>query len=118
MYFRYGKQLMEAGIKIDKFGRCGKPDPCKKETNCIKRMFLEYKFYIAFENSYCEDYITEKTWKSLQGGMLPVVMGPNIKNYERLLPPNSFLHVNNFTDVNALAEYIKYLDDNNDAYMR
>ena len=54
----------------------------------------------------------------IQGGMLPIVMGPRIENYERMLPPDSFLHVDNFTDVSALAEYIKYLDNNDDAYMR
>ena len=118
---KYGADLKEAGISIDKYGRCGVKDPCLKSPNvlkCTRQMFLTYKFYLAFENSLCEDYITEKCWKCLKEGMLPVVMGPSIKNYDHLLPPNSFLHVSNFSNAEELASYIKYLDSDDEAYMR
>ena len=117
---KYEADLGKAGINIDKYGRCGVTDPCTNRGNiqCTKQMFLKYKFYLAFENSLCEDYISEKTWKSLKEGMLPIVMGPSIKNYEQLLPPNSFLHVNNFSNAEELASHIKYLNTDDEAYMR
>ena len=118
---KYGTDLKKAGISIDKYGRCGVKDPCQNNPNvtkCTRQMFLKYKFYLAFENSLCEDYISEKTWKSLKEGMLPIVMGPSIKNYEQLLPPNSFLHVSNFSNTEELASYIKYLDTDDETYMR
>ena len=35
----------------------------------------QYKFYFAFENSNCDDYITEKFFNPLRrGDMIPVVM--------------------------------------------
>ena len=114
----YANELKRSGVALDKFGRCGKPDPCKRNIYCTKAMFAKYKFYLAFENSHCEDYISEKTWKSFDGGMVPIVMGPSIQNYLKRLPPNSFLHVNNFTSPIELAEYIKYLDKNNEAYSK
>ena len=33
-----------------------------------------------------------------------------------MAPPNSFLHVENFTSLKHLAEYILYLDKNEDMY--
>lgn len=112
----YIKILQRYDIKVDIFGRCGHKDPCKRDSKCLDNLFHQYKFYIAFENSHCEDYITEKLWRALYTNMLPIVMGPSIENYEKLLPPNSFLHVNNFTTVNQLAQFIKYLNTHDDAY--
>ncbi len=31
------------------------------------------KFFLAFENSNCSDYITEKLWRSLSYDIIPVV---------------------------------------------
>ena len=114
----YAKELQRNGLVIDKFGRCGKPDPCKRKVQCLKKMSAKYKFYLAFENSLCENYITEKTYKYLQYGLVPTVLGPSMKTYEEHLPPNSFIHVDNFTGPAELVKYIKYLDSNNAAYSR
>ncbi len=59
---------------------------------------------------------SEKTWKALQNLAVPVVFGTSLVNAAKLLPPNSFLHVDNFTTTSALAEWIKYLDENKYAY--
>jgi len=54
-------------IRVDVFGRYssifGQPRSCPKSntTDCLKK----YKFYLAFENALCEDYITEKYWRHL-----------------------------------------------------
>lgn len=112
----YVKELKRMGLKIDIFGGCGKPDPCKRNTTCLHNIFAKYSFYLAFENSQCEDYISEKTWKSLKWGMVPIVLGPSINNYERKLPPNSFIHVDNFTSPAKLVQHVNYLLSNKDAY--
>jgi len=38
-------------------------------------IFSQYKFYLAFENSLCTDYITEKFYQTLNRDIIPVVMG-------------------------------------------
>lgn len=35
----------------------------------------KYKFIIAFENALCEDYITEKLWRPLIVGAIPIYFG-------------------------------------------
>lgn len=54
-------QMMKKYINVDIFGRCGKA--CNSSgDNCIKELSSNYKFYLAFENSLCEDYVTEKAF--------------------------------------------------------
>lgn len=67
-----------------------------------------YIFYLAFENSKCRQYITEKTfYNSYSKGAIPIIMGAPKEDCDNLLPPHSFLHVENFSSPKQLAEGIK-----------
>ena len=35
----------------------------------------KYKFALAMENGRCNDYITEKIWRPLMAGAVPVILG-------------------------------------------
>lgn len=44
------------------------------------RFIAQYKFIIAIENSICDDYITEKLWRPLIAGSIPIYLGsPSVK---------------------------------------
>jgi hypothetical protein len=45
-------------IQVDVYGKCGTLD-CKDGTDCFKSLSKQYKFFLAFENSNCRDYITD-----------------------------------------------------------
>ncbi|MPC36301.1 Alpha-(1,3)-fucosyltransferase C [Portunus trituberculatus] len=49
----------------------------------------KYLFYLAFENALCDAYVTEKLWRPLVHGLVPVVLGG--ANYTAILPPNSYI---------------------------
>lgn len=117
-------------IEIDVFGNCGflnsKKDPCKSKSNikCLKELFNSYKFYLSFENSNCDSYITEKYLRFYEKefvfevDIVPVVRGTKLEQYLEKAPSNhSFIYVDSFKSPRSLAEYLSYLDRNQTAYL-
>ncbi|KAL0841284.1 hypothetical protein ABMA28_015001 [Loxostege sticticalis] len=104
-------------IKVDLFGRCATTTEmrygCPPYADCPK--LRNYLFFLAFENTGCRQYITEKVFhNAFAKGAIPVVMGAPLADYEKLLPPNSFLHVNSFNSPRELAMEIIHLSTNDD----
>ncbi|KAM4617392.1 4-galactosyl-N-acetylglucosaminide 3-alpha-L-fucosyltransferase FUT6-like [Discoglossus pictus] len=100
-------------INIDMYGKSRKPLYRGTQIKTIS----QYKFYLAFENSIHTDYITEKLWyNALTSGTVPVVMGPPRDNYERFIPPDSFIHVDDFPTAQQLAAYLHELDKDDNRY--
>ena len=56
-------QELARDIEVDVYGMCGTMD-CPRDTQqfCYSLLKRRYKFYLAFENSNCRDYITEKLY--------------------------------------------------------
>ena len=61
----YGHELNRY-INVDIFGKCGNDYVCSKKRKdaCITEITKQYKFYLAFENSNCREYITEKLYRN------------------------------------------------------
>ncbi|XP_069823951.1 3-galactosyl-N-acetylglucosaminide 4-alpha-L-fucosyltransferase FUT3-like [Dendropsophus ebraccatus] len=111
--FQYYEEL-KPHIQIDIYGKQHLPLP---KSYSQLRTFSQYKFYLSFENSIHEDYITEKLWSNaFLSGTVPVVMGPPRKNYERFIPPDSFIHVDDFSSAQELASYLLSLDGDDEKY--
>ncbi|KFP92532.1 Alpha-(1,3)-fucosyltransferase 7 [Apaloderma vittatum] len=81
-------------LHVNIYGKANKKPLCK---DCLLPTTSKSKFYLAFENSIHQDYITEKLWRnSLMAGTVPVVLGPPRANYEQFVPADSFIHVDDF----------------------
>ena len=105
-------------VKVDIFGGCGSSAcPIRRgiiSEDCSK-LLRSYKFQLAFENTECLDYVTEKYWGSpLEHGIVPIVMGG--ADYKEIAIPGSYINVLDYPSVKALADYLLYLDKNNTAY--
>ena len=80
------------------------------------------KFYLSFENTHersdhtAIDYITEKLYNPLRLGAVPVVLGPPRHSYEKFIPKDSFIHVDDFNNPKELADYLNMLDQDEDKY--
>ncbi|KAM3875194.1 alpha-(1,3)-fucosyltransferase 4-like [Diretmus argenteus] len=99
-------------VQVDVFGRAGRPLPEDSGNDIVVRLVKRYQFYLALENSQHTDYITEKLWNAVLAGAVPVVLGPSRENYERFLPPEAFIHVDDFPTVRGLAQYLLLLRRN------
>nr|CAC41642.1 fucosyltransferase homologue [Drosophila melanogaster] len=120
----YVKELMKH-LPIDSYGSCLRnrdlPESLQKDylnnlySPELLRFLSEYKFMIAIENAACPDYITEKFWRPLIMGVIPIYFGsPTIKDWE---PNNkSAIFVNDFQNPQALVEYLNKLADNKKLY--
>ncbi|CAJ0607771.1 unnamed protein product [Cylicocyclus nassatus] len=99
---------------IDIYGDCGELK-CPPRGKCINDLNEEYHFYIAFENSICKDYVTEKLWnQGYQYDIVPIVLKRTL--VEKLAPPNSFIAADDFETTKDLADHLHYLMRNKTAY--
>ncbi|ELU01962.1 hypothetical protein CAPTEDRAFT_143979 [Capitella teleta] len=114
---------MQRYIRVDVYGDCGTKKCVSKEVSgfstdtCVWNLLDgsgSYKFYLAFENSLCEDYVTEKLWKVMKPNVVPIVMGA--VDYGAILPTGSYIDVRDFHSPRHLAWYLNYLNRNPEAY--
>ncbi|XP_069935654.1 glycoprotein 3-alpha-L-fucosyltransferase A isoform X3 [Cherax quadricarinatus] len=114
---QYAKELGKY-IGVDIFGACGtKRCPRSNSAKCFEMLNKDYKFYLAFENSNCRDYITEKFFvNGLSHHILPIVMGAHPDDYARQAPLKSYIHVDDFESPKQLANYLHLLDQNDDLF--
>lgn len=75
-------ELSKYDLVLDIYGACGSL-LCPKffMTHCLFALQLDYYFYLAFENSFDEDYVTESLLHGLQNFVVPIVYGG--ANYTR-----------------------------------
>lgn len=112
----YGVELSKH-IHVDIYGKCG-PLNCPRDQTreCMKMAERKYKFYLSFENSVCPDYVTEKLVHPMSHDIVPIVFGGF--DYEKNLPPHSTIDVRKFKSPKHLAQYLIYLDENDEEYLK
>ena len=104
-------RALQKHIKVDIYGECGNLKcPRSQENNCWTKVDQLYHFYLAFENSICVDYVTEKLFNTFLLPIVPIVLGG--ANYEKYAPKHSYINVAHFASPGHLADYLVYLDKN------
>lgn len=104
-------------LTLDKFGKCGGREIIWNRDDVLRDVLSPYRFYLSLENSCCSEYITEKLWRTLQMGLIPIVVGPPIEDYEKLAPPNSFIHPDQFDSIVAMATHILDVASNEEKFL-
>lgn len=73
---KISKSLAKYNLKLDIYGWCGNLTcPRDRIDECLNLLTTDYYFYLAFENSMSEDYVTEKLLYPLQHYTVPIVYG-------------------------------------------
>lgn len=74
-----------------------------------------YKFIIAIENAVCEDYVTEKLWRAIHLGVVPIYLGsPSVRDW--LPNKKSAILLQDHPTPELLSEHINQLMANDDLY--
>lgn len=104
-------------VEVDNFGACSGNIICPAgvpTTECGKKHLKDYKFYLALENSFCRDYVSEKFWNALDRHQIPIIAAPKF-NHE-MIPPNSYLNVFDFPSIKSLADRMMEISNNATLY--
>ncbi|XP_013417007.1 alpha-(1,3)-fucosyltransferase C [Lingula anatina] len=112
---KYVKELQRY-IPVDIYGACG-PMKCPAHTPCEKHIYETYKFYLSFENSLANYYITEKFFKTLKHDIVSVVRsGANYSFYG--IKPDWFIDARKFKTPKDLANFLIEIDKDDSRYVR
>ena len=100
------------------YGRCGTLScPLRNDSACWDMVEKDYFFYVAFENSICKDYITEKFFAPMLRTIVPIVLGGDVtgsndtNDYISGLgaPINSYIDAARYQHPGQLAKYLNTL---------
>ena len=109
----YVRQLKQH-VEIDIYGSCGTlVCPKSRREECSRQFSRDYKFYLAFENSVCTDYVSEKLFTPMQHEIIPIVLGGADYSF---FPKHSYINVDDFPSPKRLAAYLDYLSTNETAF--
>uniref|UniRef100_A0A2C9M7G8 Fucosyltransferase n=1 Tax=Biomphalaria glabrata TaxID=6526 RepID=A0A2C9M7G8_BIOGL len=77
---------------------------------------MQSRFYLAFENSLCQEYISEKFFKMFNNvDVVPVVRGG--ADYKRYFPSDMYVDAADFSTPEALADYLDDLGNDKERYI-
>lgn len=116
---KYVKKMEKHSKGVRIYGNCGQSCNLKGENRylskqCREKLSNEYMFFLAFENSFCEDYVTEKLFDSLLFDSIPIVYG--LADYAKWLPKSAYINALDFQSPKHLVDYLIYLSQNKTAY--
>nr|CAI5858038.1 unnamed protein product [Callosobruchus analis] len=112
-------------VKIDSYGAClnnktfpqslQNIDPLDLYNRGYMTFISKYKFIVSIENAACYDYVTEKLWRPLIVGSIPIYLGaPNIRDW--LPNVRSAILLDDFENIEEVGKYINQIDNNDELY--
>lgn len=122
----YVEELMKFQ-KVDSYGPCLNnkliPDKLGAMSDYLSELLSEkvlefiarYKFVIAIENCVCEGYLTEKYWRAISVGVVPIYFGsPTIREW--FPNPKSAILIEDFSTPKLLSAHIDKLMSDDELY--
>ncbi|KAL3099292.1 hypothetical protein niasHT_022436 [Heterodera trifolii] len=101
-------------IPIDVFGACS-GNECDEQ--CYGQQMKSHFFYLAFENSVCSEYVTEKFWNALRALTVPVVLHRTVLRGVGV-PDDAYIAADDFCSVQELAQHLLALRRDTDKYIQ
>lgn len=110
----YIEELMKH-IGVKSYGKClhNAELPVKSQSvdNEAEMAISKHKFYLAFENSNCQDYITEKFTRALVLGVIPIIMPyPNLSAF--IPNAHTAINIGDYDSPQHLATHLHQINKN------
>ncbi|KAK0405004.1 hypothetical protein QR680_017754 [Steinernema hermaphroditum] len=105
---------MQKHANVSVVGRCGKIQ-CNRFVDCEANLIRSHCFYLAFENSVCPEYVTEKFFRMKQL-IVPVVLKRSV--VEGIAPEGSFVAADDFGSPKELVHFLQKTARDREAYMK
>lgn len=102
-------------IEVHIYGDCG--DLKCRDKTCFEQIVAEHKFVLSFENTYYQNYVTEKLFSWFSRNIIQVLRGGGIDYTLYGLPDQTFIDADAFQSPEALANFLKALGNDETTYI-
>lgn len=106
-------------ISIDVLGKCGTPWNCGTHyvhDDCFNILNTTYKFFLAFENAFCNQYFSEKVFENYNYDIILVLRGGNFKEAQTLFAKHTVISTDSFKSIEGLGKYLQKISGSVAAY--
>ena len=110
---------LRQSVDVVVLGVCGTPWSCGKRyihDDCFKILNRTYKYFLAFENSFCRQYFTEKFYDNFNYDVIQIVRGGLKNDTNALFPTGTYISTDDFKSAGALGDFLRKLSWSVDDY--
>ena len=112
-------EVLKQYISVDILGACGEKWDCGRRLvhdQCFDIYNSTYRYSIAFENTLCQDYITEKFFDNYKYDILQVRRGGNPSRKPINISQEAYINANDFKNAHELGKFLKSLSSDHEKY--
>ena len=88
---------------------------CYGGGNCSPKRqdsLIDYKFNLAIENEFQDNWVTEKFYDSILTETIPIYYG--CKNIKEIYPEDGYILINDINNLSEIEELLKHINNNSD----
>ena len=110
-------EILKQYISVDILGKCGQKWDCNHRyplanDSCFDILNSTYRYYLAFENKLCAEYISDRFFETFDYDILQVVRGADLSYRPVDIDPKAYISASDFRNVHALGRYLQGLSKN------
>ena len=112
-------KILKKYISVDILGACGEKWNCGRKLihdRCFDIYNTTFRYNLAFENSLCQEYITEKFYENYKYDILQVVRGNTPSKKPINISHEAYISANDFKNAHQLGKFLRSLRSNPQKY--
>ena len=115
--------ILKKYIDVEILGACGRNWTCGVRSNheldnCFSVLNKTYRYYLAFENDLCEDYVSEKFYENYKYDLLLVSRAGHPLKRQVNIDKDAYINTKDFKDAHELGMYLSKLSKNDTQYAK